>query len=332
MGKQFKFGVLLAVALLFSIVSVACRMDNQSFNIGVLQWSENIEIFNQTYESFIAGLNDKGYKLGVNLKIAYKNVEQNEIVAIKTVQKMISDKIDLIVALGGGSCIASLKATEGKEVPIVCSVGSDLRYINIMKNYYNSGKNITGISMKIPLREQFLMIKKVLPKLQKLGILYCAEMPQMVALGRKAIALAPEFGWTPLPVFISKNELPQLEKVIKTLTSKIDAIYISVDPILLEPENLKKIIRVCDENRTPVITGTKESVEAGALMALHCDFSEIGRQTAHIVSQVLKKVDINRIPITEPTITILSLNLKKAQQLSIQIDHNIILQAENIFD
>ena len=201
-----------------------------------------------------------------------------------------------------------------------------------MKNYYQSGENITGISMKIPLREQFLMIKKVLPKLQKLGIFYCAEMPQTVALGRKAIALAPQFGWTPLPVFISKSELSQLKKVLKTLTSKVGAVYISTDPILLEPENLKRIIRVCDESQTPVITATKESVKAGALMALHCDFSEIGRQIAHIASQVLKGVDISRIPITEPTITILSLNLKKAQQLNIQIDHNVILQAENIFD
>jgi ABC-type uncharacterized transport system substrate-binding protein len=73
-------------------------------------------------------------------------------------------------------------------------------------------------------------------------------------------------------------------------------------------------------------------VEDGALMALHCDFYEIGRQAARPVVQVLKGINPRSIPSQLPAIKKLSLNLKKAQHLNITIRRNIILKADNIFD
>ena len=67
-------------------------------------------------------------------------------------------------------------------------------------------------------------------------------------------------------------------------------------------------------------------------MAIHCDFYEIGRQAAGPIVQVLTGVDVQTIPSQKPIIKQLSLNLKKAQQLNIKINRNVILKADNIFD
>ena len=186
--------------------------------------------------------------------------------------------------------------------------------------------------MKVPVKEQFEMVKEALPGLKKLGIIYCTEMPQAIATGKEATAAAPEFGWTPLTVSFPKQELPQLHKMVQSLAQKVDAIYIPCDPILELREYRDIIINVCDEHKIPLLTIAKKFVEYGSFMAVHCDFYGIGRQSADPIIQVLDGVDVRTIPSQHPMIKRVSLNLKKAQQLNIRIKRNVILRADNIFD
>jgi len=157
-------------------------------------------------------------------------------------------------------------------------------------------------------------------------------MPQAVATGKAAAAVAPEFGWSRSITSFPRQELPQLEKMVQSLAKKVDAIYIPTDPILHLPENIKTIIRVCDEKLIPVIAVGKKFVENGVLMSVHCDFHGIGHQAADPIIEVLEGVDVRTIPSQKPIIKRLSLNLKKAQQLNINIKRNVILKADNIFD
>jgi putative ABC transport system substrate-binding protein len=186
--------------------------------------------------------------------------------------------------------------------------------------------------MKVPVKEQFEMVKEALPKVKKLGIIYCTEMPQAVATGNEAAAVAPEFGWTQLVISFPKEYLSQLQKIIRSLAQKVDAIYIPTDPILNLPEHVETIIRISDEHNIPVVVVAKNFVEDGALMAVHCDFYRIGRQAADPIVQVLGGVNPRTIPSQMPTIKKLSLNLKKAQYLNITIKRNVIIRADNIFD
>ena len=332
MTEYRKFIVLITTLMLFYLVCFGCKAKSEEFHIGVLQWTEKIQAFNKTYKGVLDGLNDKGYKEGVNLKIDYKNVEQDKKLAIKVAQEFVKKEVDLIVALGTGSSLAALDATAKEQIPIVFSIVGAPKATGIIKNYKDSGRNITGVSMKVPVKEQFQVVKEILPQLKKLGIIYCTEMSQSVATGKIASAAAPEFGWIQLTVSFPKEELPQLQKMVQSMAQKVDAIYIPTDPILDSPENLQTIIRIADEQKIPVIAVAEKSVEDGVLVAVHCDFYEIGRQTADPIVQVLKGVNVRTISSQKPIIKKLSLNLKKAQQLNIKIERNVILKADNIFD
>ncbi|MBW2662854.1 MAG: hypothetical protein JRD93_12885, partial [Deltaproteobacteria bacterium] len=136
----------------------------------------------------------------------------------------------------------------------------------------------------------------------------------------------------PLTVSFPKKDLSQLEKVVKSVAQKVDAIYIPTDPILNSPENLQTIIHISDEHKIPVVSVAEKSVEDGALMAVHCDFYEIGRQAADPIVQILSGVNVRTIPSQKPIIKKLSLNLKKAQNLNIKIKRQVILKTDNIVD
>jgi len=214
----------------------------------------------------------------------------------------------------------------------VFSIVGDPKATGIIRTYEDSGKNITGVNMKVDVKEQFDMVKEVLPEMETLGIIYCTEMPQAVVTGKEAAAATLESGWTPLTVSFPKRDLPQLEKIINLLSKKVDANYIPTDPILDSPANLQTIIHISDKHKIPVIAVAEKFVEDGVLMAVHCDFYEIGRQAADPIAQVLSGVNVRKIPSQKPTIKKLSLNLKKAQDLNIKIKRQVILKTDNIID
>lgn len=332
MKKYLKSMALISTLMIFYLVCFGCNTKKKEFRIGVLQWTEKIHAYNQTYKGVLDGLGDKGYKKGVNLEIDYKNVAQDKELALKTALDFAKKRVDLILTLGTGSTLAALEATEKKPIPIVFSIVGAPKATGIIRNYDDSGRNITGVSMKVEAKEQFEMVKEILPEMEKLGIIYCTEMPQAVVTGKEATAAAPGFGWKPLTVSFHKKDLSQLEKVVKSVAQKVDAIYIPTDPILNLPENLQTIIHISDEHKIPVVAVAEKSVEDGVLMAVHCDFYEIGRQAADPIVQILSGVNVRAIPSQKPIIKKLSLNLKKAQNLSIKIKRQVILKTDNIVD
>ncbi|MDO9514616.1 MAG: ABC transporter substrate-binding protein [Syntrophales bacterium] len=318
--------------VLISATFCGCQKKERTFHIGVLQWTEKIDSFNRTYQGVIDGLEAKGYREGMNLIVGYKNAEQDKESALRIAGDFVRRDVDLIVSLGTGSSLAALKATEEKRIPIVYSIVAEPKATGIIKDYDYSGKNITGVTMKIPVKEQFEVVKEVFPQPMRLGILYCTEMPQAIAAGREAAADAPEFGWTPLTVSFPKEDLPQLQDIVESLAEQVDAIYLPPDPVTSSPANRQTVIRVADEHKTPLIVAEGKFVEEGALMAVHCDFYDIGRQASGLIAQVLAGVDVRKIPSQKPVITRLSLNLKKAQQLNIKVKRNVILKADTLFD
>ena len=332
MKKYLKCMALISTLMIFYLFCFGCKTKNKEFRIGVLQWTEKIHAFNQTYKGVLDGLKDKGYREGVNLEIDYKNVEQDKELALKTAFDFAKKRVDLILTLGTGSTLAALEATEKKPIPIVFSIVGAPKATGIIRNYDDSGRNIAGVSMKVEVKEQFEMVKEVFPEMEKLGIIYCTEMPQAVVTGKEAAAAATELGWEPLTVSFPKRDLPQLEKIVNLLANQVDAIYIPTDPILGLPDNLQTILHISDEHKIPVIAVAKKFVEGGVLMAVHCDFYEIGRQAADPVVQILSGVNVRTIPSQKPIIKKLSLNLKKAQNLDIQIKRQVILKTDNIVD
>ncbi len=318
--------------LLFSVLSFGCREELPKYHIGVLQWTEKVYPYRLTYQGVIDGLHDLGFQESVNLTIDYRNVEQDRKLAYEISQDFVKDNVDLIVALGTGSSLAAIRATGHTPIPVVFSIVGSPETTGIIDSFSDAGGNITGVSMKVPVQEQFQKIHKILPRLKRLGILYCTEMPQAVATGMEAARTAEKFGWTISVQTVSKKALPFLRKQVEMLARKMDAIYIPTDPVLGTAENLDLVIRVADEHGIPVFGVAEEFVKRGVLAAYHCDYYEIGRQAAGPIVRIFKGVNARDIPSQKPIIKKWSLNLRKADQLGINIDRALIMTVGNLIN
>ena len=325
--------LLVSVVLLFLNVFVCgCEKKPEYFHIGVLQWTEKVEPFNKTFRGVMDGLNDKGYRQDVNLGMIFRNAEQDSDAALKFAMEFVAKDVDLIVALGTGSSLAALEATKIKQTPIVFSIVGAPMATGIIDSYEDSGRNISGVSMKVPVADQFRAVAECLPDIKTIGILYCTKMPQAMATGREGLTVASQYGWQPLDLPIKFDHLPQLAQRLRAVSDRVDAVYIPTDPILSAPDNLKTILEVLNAAAAPVISVAERFVEQGSLMALNCGFYEIGRQAAGQVAAVIAGVSIRQIPTQKPTITKLSLNLKQAKMLGLEIKRNCILRADRIIE
>jgi putative ABC transport system substrate-binding protein len=226
--------------------------------------------------------------------------------------------------------LVALEAT--KEIPIVYSIVAEPKATGIIESWVSSGKNITGVSMKIPVEKQFEMIQKAITKVKRLGILYCISTPQAIATAEEANQAAKKLGMTPHLRSLHSDDLDRLPSVTETLAKGLDAIYIPTDPILTAKKNLIKIIEVSFRSKVPIIVVNDDSVELGALMALHCDFREIGKQTAPMAVKILKGMKPMDIPSEMPLSHRLTVNLKTVRQLGINLNPYFLSLANKMIE
>ncbi len=332
MERKWKKYQWLFLFLFLPVLFSGCGEKQSKFHIGVLQWTEKVYPYRLTYQGVIDGLHDLGFQESVNLTIDYRNVEQDKELAYDVSRGFVKDKVDLIVALGTGSSLAAIRATEYEPIPIVFSIVGSPETTGIIDSFTESGKNITGVSMKVPAEEQFQKIHKILPRLERIGILYCTEMPQAIATGKEAARAAEKFGWTSSVQTVPPEALPLLREQVEILAREVDAIYIPTDPVLGTTENLDLVIRVADEHGIPVFGVAEEFVKRGILAAYHCDYYEIGRQAANPIVRIFKGVDVRDISSQKPIIKKWSLNLRKADQLGIGIRRALILTVDNLIN
>jgi ABC-type uncharacterized transport system substrate-binding protein len=150
--------------------------------------------------------------------------------------------------------------------------------------------------MKIPIEKQLEKIQEVIPKVKRLGILYCVSTPQAIATAEEAKSATRKLNLISHPSSLNSNQLNQLSLIAENLAKKVDAIYIPTDPILLSKENFHIIVEAAFRFKVPIIAVDDTAVELGALMALHCDFREIGKQAAPMAVGILKGMKPMDIP------------------------------------
>ncbi len=186
--------------------------------------------------------------------------------------------------------------------------------------------------MKIPIEKQLEKIQEAMLKMKHLGILYCVSTPQAVATAEEAKSATKKLNMVPHPSFLDGNQLNHLHFIAESLAKKVDAIYIPTDPILTAKENLLKIIEAAIRSKVPVIAVGDTTVELCALMALHCDFREIGKQTAPMAAKILKGTKPMDIPSQLPLSHRLTVNLRAAERLGITFNPHFLSLAHRVIE
>lgn len=299
-----KFGLIFF--LIFS--SIWCFAAEQAV-ISVI-FSSDITPYQQAWQGFKEFFDKKKISL---LSSKYNlSYQRPELIYPKIKEK----KPELILTLG--SKATRLAKQKIKDIPVVFSM--------ILTPEAMINSNITGSSLVIPVRMQLREIKKILPNVKKIGIIYS---PERTSLQREILEASKELDYQIVfRKIISGKYLPE---AFNEISWQIDCFLMTPDTEIYFPESVKYLLMEGAKRKLPVVGLSSYYTRAGALISFECDYMDLGRQSAEIAMKILDGQSPTTISLAEPRKIKFSLNLLTAEELGLEIPKEIIKQASEVF-
>lgn len=296
---------------------------NKVVKIGISQIIEHPAL-DSSRQGFIDALKSKGFEDGKNIDIDFQNAQGDMPTTQTIAQNFVSQKMDLILAVGTPSAQAAFNTT--KDIPILITAVTDPVVAGLAKSLDKPETNVTGTSDDLPIGKQFELLKTLLPESKKVGILYNTSEKNSEIQVENAKAAAPDFGLEIISAGITNvNEIPQS---LDSLLSQVDVIYVPTDNMVVAAIPL--ITSQAYEKNIPVIGSERGQVEGGALATNGIDYYKLGFQTGLVAAQVIDGKAPKDIAITKLEELQMVINTDAAKKLNINIPEDIASKAEKI--
>ncbi|MBU1486777.1 ABC transporter substrate-binding protein, partial [bacterium] len=230
--------------------------------------------------------------------------------------KIRSERPDVVFTLGTR---ASKLAKEGLEyLPVVFSMVLDPGMI--------VGPNITGVSLDIPAGMKLKEVKRILPDIKRIGLIYS---PGTISKYREISQVCRELD---LQLITRKiDDRKDLPGALKGISRQIDCFLMIPDPKIYFPKSVEHLLLESLRRKFPVIGLSSFYTKAGALISFDCDYKDLGRQAGEITLKILDGEKPANIQPQKPRKIKFSLNLLAAQRLDIKIPSAIVEEASEVF-
>ena len=241
------------------------------------------------------------------------------------VDRIRAKRPGLILTLGSAATILMSNAV--RDIPIVFSLVLPSMGRGSLEELQARNGNITGASMEIPVSTQFRKIIEVLPTAKRVGVLYDpAVTGPLIDLAGKT-ALLMDLDLVAMPVSSEKDVVQRMQEV----GDQVDVLWSVADSTVFTPQGLKHILLSTLRSRIPFVGLSPAFVKAGALVALSCNYEDVGGQSGEIAARILAGESPDRIPIAVPREVSMSLNMNTARQIQIAISDEVKRGAEIFF-
>lgn len=279
-----------------------------------------------TTKGIIDGLEQNGYKNGVNLDLRVESAQANTALASQIAAKFVAQDADIVVGVATISAQSFVKYTKENKAKLVFSSVTDPVKAELVESLSMCGKNISGVSNFVELEPQIKLFKTIQPNLKRLGFLYNPSEVNSLSLIKKLEELCPKFGIS--LIVQAANKTSEVAQAVTKLAANVDAIFISNDSTALSA--LQLIINSATKVKVPVYVSDTDAVELGALAALGPNQYNIGLQTAKIIVRALKGEDLGAIAVEFPSSTELYLNEEAAEKIGFQFNNELKATAATI--
>jgi putative tryptophan/tyrosine transport system substrate-binding protein len=284
------------------------------------------------YRGFFERLRQLGFVEGRNLEIKRYSAEGRS----EHVADMVSEVVNLrpdVIFMASTRLLIMLKGAT-TTIPLVGVMADPVRY-GLAASLARPGGNITGVAHDPGVgfyAKRYELLKEVVPRASKLGTLisprlleYTGATELKAELERAGIELVlPSRG---RPVW---GEEECRAAFAHFASNRVDGIVVSE-----QNENWtyrRLIIALAKEFQLLAIYPDRMFVELGGLMSFGVDWMGSGRDCARVAAEIFNGANPANIPISQPTKYELSLNLKTAKALGIEIPPSLLVQADEVIE
>jgi putative tryptophan/tyrosine transport system substrate-binding protein len=327
------------IAGAISIVAGASRVLAQpagvSQRLAIFSPSESSELMheksdNPYYRTLFEELRRLGHVEGQNLTVERYGSEQNRSGAVALAADVIRGHPDVVFVIGPGATI--FKAADAK-LPVVTLTADPIAQ-GLARNLARPGGSTTGVSVDTGpsiYGKRLALLHEMFPAMSKLAFLTLRVAWQGVqALPVRAAAKTVGITLVPLLVDSPASEDDYRSAITQALRDGADAIMIGDAPDVIRYRSL--ILELIGAARLPAIYPFFELVEAGGLMAYAFDLVELNKRVANDIDAILRGANPGEIPFYQATKFELSVNLKTAKVLGLNVPATLLASADRVIE
>jgi putative ABC transport system substrate-binding protein len=251
---------------------------------------------------------------------------------LERIPALVSDleqsKVDVIVTHAAATSIVVLSQ---RRAPVVYEFSADPITLGIAKNFSHPLYNATGVSlMAVELNTKRLeLLRQIAPDVRRLAVVANPLHPGVDKERGYSEAAAQQLGFETL--FLPVPNRKELDRALGTLDANIpQALLVLSDGFVVENRSL--IINFAMSRRLPVVSGWAIMADGGALCTYGPRLLESYRRTAYFVDRILKGAKPADLPIEQPTVFELVVNLNSAKTLGIAIPQSVLVRADRVIE
>jgi ABC-type uncharacterized transport system substrate-binding protein len=286
---------------------------------------------NNRFRPWFEELGRLGYVEGQNLIVERYSAEGQTDRYAKLTRDVANTNPDVIFVVN--NILALAFKTTTATIPIVAS-GADPVASGIVSNIAHPGGNITGVSIDAGIEvvgKRLTLLLEAIPKPSNAKYL-CSRSTWDGFVGQAFQDVAKRLGITVTGALLDGTiDEAQYHRVFALMEQdRVDALMVGAE--IPNVTHGQLIVDLAAKSRIPTIYSYREHVELGGLMAYAFDLQEFYRQGASAVGQILKGANPGDIPFYQATKYELTINVKTAKALGLEIPPSFLLRADEVIE
>ena len=327
--------VLQLAAAMLATPGGALAQAAKRFRVGCL-WVTNETSVKPLLDAFLAGLRDLGYVAGRNLVLdmRYAAGDYNALPALA--DELIALKPDVLVGIEAPAAAMRAMTT---TIPIVLLGSPDPVAAGLVRSLARPGTNVTGIANRADqlIAKHIELLTEIVPKLSRVALFNYAPL----ANDPVAVSLAARYEHFAKTASAAKG-------LALIVVSARDAEGVRQAFVALErerPEGIvvastgqtfqlrHEIVGHAGRLRLPSISSLPAAwAEAGGLISYGPNFLESYRYAATFVDRILKGAKPAELPVEQPAVFEVVINLRTAREIGVTIPPSILLRADRVIE
>jgi putative tryptophan/tyrosine transport system substrate-binding protein len=286
---------------------------------------------NSSSDRLFDGLRDLGYVEGQNLHVEPRYTEGQVDLLPTLAAELVQRPVDVIVVQGAFAILAAKNATT--STPIVMGYTSiDPVAEGLIASLARPGGNITGLTANVQGAQfgakRLELVREALPGIAHVAVLWDAGDPAHIARWGEIQAAGPILG-------LEVQSLALHESADLTGAFEAAAREHAEALIVLTNSRTASVIRrpildLVASSRLPAIYEDRDWVRDGGLIAYGPSVPAMWYRAAYYIDRILKGTRPSDLPVEQPTVFDLVVNLKTAQTLGITFPNEIMLQVTEV--
>lgn len=281
-------------------------------------------------DSFREGLTKAGFVEGRNVRIEERWARADYGALPALAAELVAMGVVAIAATGD---VASARAAQlaSNTVPVVFTIGGDPIRHGLVKSLNQPGGHVTGIlfNQNVLGAKRVELLSEIAPRISRIALLMNPTNPNVKIEEADAEEGAKKLGLETVTVH-ARNGSEMETALGQLLSAKAEALITATDPILLDRR--EQIASFALRHRLLAMGFVQQIAVAGSLLSYGPSISWMYRQAGDYVGQILKGSNPAEMPVLQPTLFELVINLKTARALGVEVPPTLLARADEVIE